>query len=87
MSSEKLSIADLVAESGSRVLAFIARYTSYVFAVSIFSAGFSGAVSTVFTLYYFDAVNVSVSETFMFILKALIFTYWIILMIQHGLLG
>jgi len=87
LSSEKLSIADLVAESGSRVLAFIARYTSYVFAVSIFSAGFSGAVSTVFTLYYFDAVNVSVSETFMFILKALIFTYWIILMIQHGLLG
>lgn len=87
MSSEKLSLPDFIPELGTKILSFVAKYTSYVFAVSIFSVGFSGAVSTVFTLYYFDAVNVTVSETFMTFLKTIILFYWIVILIQHGALG
>jgi sigma-B regulation protein RsbU (phosphoserine phosphatase) len=64
----------------------IARFTSYIFAVSIFSAGIAGIVASFFTLYYFDAVNLTVSHQFMEILKNLIIFYWIIIAIQNGLL-
>jgi hypothetical protein len=50
----------------------IARFTSYIFAVSIFSAGIAGVVASFFTLYYFDAVNLIVSQQFMGFLKNLI---------------
>lgn len=82
-----ISITDFVSDFGVKILSFIGRYTSYAFAVSVFSAGFSGAVSTIFALYYFDAVNVPVSETFMNILKGFILVYWFLLLIQHGILG
>ena len=64
----------------------IAKYTSYVFAVSLFSAGVGGSVASYFSLYYFDAVNLNVSQSLMYILKSVIISYWIILMIQNGLL-
>ena len=87
MTSQRISISDFVSDFGVKILSFIGRYTSYAFAVSFFSAGFSGAVSTIFALYYFDAVNVPVSETFMNILKGFILVYWLLLLTQHGILG
>lgn len=66
---------------------FVARYTSYVYAVSIFSAGMAGLTGTIFALYYFDAINVPVSESFMSTLKTMIVLYWILIMFQYGLLG
>lgn len=65
----------------------VANYTSYVFAVSLFSTGIAGIVASFFSLYYFDAVNLSVSLEFMDILKYLIVIYWILLMLQNGILG
>lgn len=64
----------------------IARFTSYIFAVSLFSSGVAGVVASFFTLYYFDAVNLTVSQEFMQILKNLIITYWVVIAVQNGLL-
>jgi phosphoserine phosphatase RsbU/P len=64
----------------------ISRYTSYIFAVSLFSSGVAGVVASFFTLYYFDAVNLNVSQEFMQILKNLIITYWVLIAVQNGLL-
>jgi sigma-B regulation protein RsbU (phosphoserine phosphatase) len=69
---------------GNIIFFNIAKLTSYVFAVSIFSAGFAGIVSTVFALYYFEAVNVKISPQFLLFLKIAISTVWFLLIIQHG---
>lgn len=86
MTTEKQSLMNIAAEFGSRVLTFIAKYTSYVYAVSVFSVAFSGLVSTIFALFYFDAINLVVSDTVMTILKFFIVVYWILITIQHGFL-
>jgi phosphoserine phosphatase RsbU/P len=65
----------------------VAFYTSYIFAVSLFSTGIAGIVASFFSLYYFDAVNLAVSHDFMVILKFVILAYWLALMIQNGILN
>ena len=68
-----------------KVFIFVARYTSYTFAVSLFSTGVAGIVASLFALYYFDAVKVKLLDLSMKILKIGIVSYWILIATQLGL--
>ncbi|MCB1178102.1 MAG: SpoIIE family protein phosphatase [Leptospiraceae bacterium] len=68
-----------------KIFKIIAKYTSYIFSVSIFSAGIAGIISSVFALYYFDAVRVEISQNLMLLLKVAISIYWILIMAQMGI--
>ncbi|MCB1190070.1 MAG: SpoIIE family protein phosphatase [Leptospiraceae bacterium] len=64
---------------------FLAKYTSYSFAVTFFSTGIGAVIATLFALYYFDAVNIKVSAKFLLILKVLIGIVWMYMLFQYGL--
>lgn len=64
---------------------FIAKYSSYSFAVTFFSTGIGAVIATLFALYYFDAVNINVSGNFLLIIKILIGTVWIYMLVQYGM--
>lgn len=66
------------------VFRWAGRFNGYVFAVSFFSTGLSGAASTLFALYYFDAIDVAVNPVLMNILKVSIAVYWLLIMTQLG---
>jgi phosphoserine phosphatase RsbU/P len=82
---ESNKLEKILSNIGRTILYLVARPTCYGLSVAIFSAGFAGIVSTVFALYYFDAVNISVSPEFLLILKISISLWWLILATQHGL--
>jgi serine phosphatase RsbU (regulator of sigma subunit) len=79
-------IENLIGKISRKILFGVSYLTSYSFSVAIFSAGFAGLVCTLFAFYYFDAVNVAVSQGFLNYLKFAIGLAWLILIVQHGFL-
>lgn len=67
------------------VFQIMARYTSYVMVLSFISGGFSGIIASLFAIYYFDAVQLSISSFLMDLLKSLIGFLWLLAAYQYGL--
>lgn len=64
----------------------ISYYTTFPHAVATVSAGLGGLISTLFAIFYFDVINIDVSQTFLNALKALITIYWVMISVQYGVL-
>lgn len=80
-----MSFSTVITGAFDFVFRKIAAYTSYIFAVSLFSTGIAGIVASFFSLYYFDAVQLEVSRVIMDSIKGFIFLYWALLMFQNGI--
>lgn len=80
-----MSFSTAIARTFDYLFRRIAAYTSYIFAVSLFSTGVAGIVASFFSLYYFDAVRLEVSSSVMNTIKGFIYFYWFLLMIQNGI--
>ncbi len=83
---ETSKLETVLGNIGRIILLFVAKLSCYGFSVALFSAGFAGLVSTIFALYYFDAVNILISSTLFLILKISIAMWWLILATQYGFL-
>lgn len=63
----------------------IAKYTSYVLAVTLLSAGLGGITATGFALYYFHAIHLDIPAIIFTIMKIGIFLIWAFAAYQFGL--
>ncbi|MEM7182094.1 MAG: SpoIIE family protein phosphatase [Spirochaetota bacterium] len=75
-----------IIQTGIRnIFSFIAKYTSYVLAVTLCSAGLGGIIATSFALYYFHALHYEFPSIILLSMKVGIVALWLLSAYRFGL--